>query len=212
MTEQSELTAWLAELEAEIAPKVLLIASLRQRLGMEPNGAFTAPSLPGSTATPRASVDAPSGPLRSDTFFRLSIPEAIKKYLAMAKRPQSPKDIAAALKQGGVLTQASHFYANVTTALKRLRASGDVVNTKEGWGLAVWYPNKAKQNDAPKPKKTKRRSRKAPKKPPVKAAKAGTEAKPGMTYQAFVSERSKAGKNLKEISAEWKEFKANAKK
>ncbi|MEX2138228.1 MAG: hypothetical protein WD894_03150 [Pirellulales bacterium] len=54
----------------------------------------------------------------------------------MAKRPHSPKEIAAALKQGGVLSQAKHFYANVTTALKRLSDAEEVVNTKEGWGLA----------------------------------------------------------------------------
>lgn len=81
--------------------------------------------------------------------------------------------------------------------------------------MAEWYPNKPKQNDVAKPirpKPVKLRGPR-PRKARVRAkpAKDKTQATPGMSYQAFVSERSKAGKNLKEISAEWRDFKASMK-
>lgn len=204
MTEQSELAAWLAELEGEQAAKALVIASLRQKLGLDPSAPPSA-ALPAVAGQQRSHSDH-VGPLRSDTFFRLSIPEAIKKYLAIVKRPQPPKAIAEALKQGGVLSQASHFYANVTTALKRLRDSGDVVNTKEGWGLAAWYPNKARTEPPPK-RKRKSRAKSGPSKP---AASKGVlllgDGKPN-DWPSYVAAARKDGKTMKEAAAEWKQRK-----
>ena len=205
-TDPMDLAGWLEELEKEHAARAVVIASVRQRLGLDAAAPSATVAMPGA---PRPNTDV-SGPLRSDTFFRLSIPEAIKKFLNMAKRPQSPKDIAAALKQGGVLSQSSHFYANVTTALKRLRDAGDVVNTKEGWGLSEWYPNKPKQNEIPK---AKRRGRKKAKKssqpsPTVGPPTAGHSGNGKLSYTAFVAERRHAGKSMKEIGIEWSAMKA----
>ena len=129
----------------------------------------------------------------------------------MVKRPQSPKEIATALKQGGVLSQSTHFYANVTTTLKRLTASGDVVRTNEGWGLAEWYPNKPRGSEEPK-KKRKRRKKATGKAGTKKASMAISGPRllnPGkgdgqtMTWKPFLAEARRAGKSMKQAAAEW---------
>lgn len=210
MSEQSELEGWLSEIEAQIAPLLVLRTSLRQRLGMDPDGDAPSGLLPvaaagaGASRNAQASAPAHVGPLRSDTFFRLSIPDAIKKYLGIAKRPMGPKAIADALKQGGVLSQASHFYANVTTALKRLRDQGEVVNTKEGWGLAEWYPNtKAKADVKPK-KKAKATKKKGAAPAAPKQLTSGTGE---VTYTQFVALQRKDGKTMAEAAKAWNAMK-----
>jgi hypothetical protein len=141
------------------------------------------------------------GPLRADTFFGLSIPEAIKKYLAIMKRPQSPRAITDALLEGGVLSQAKDFYLTVSTALKRLRLAGVIVNTKEGWGLSAWYPNR-KQVEAPAPKKKGAKSHKKGSKAKGKTAKAPV--KPGGWHE-FLAKSLKEGKSMKVAASEWKQ-------
>jgi len=123
----------------------------------------------------------------------MSIPEATKRFLAIMKQPQTPKAIVDGLKAGGIISNATHFYANVFTTLKRLRLSGDVVNTTNGWGLSEWYPNKPKL--AEKPKKKGR-----------KTAKRSGEAKPAQpsAYRQFLSEQLKAGKTMADAAQEWR--------
>ncbi len=86
--------------------------------------------------------------VRSDSFFNMKAPEAIKVYLGMAKRPQSVAEIKDALERGGLITQAKELYNNLYTAIKRMENDGVVVKVKEKWGLAEWYPARPK----PKPK------------------------------------------------------------
>lgn len=84
--------------------------------------------------------------VRADTFFGMNIPDATKKFLEIRKRPAKAKDIANGLEAGGVMSQAKNFYANVSTALRRLEAAGEVVrigDTKK-WALAEWYPGRPK--------------------------------------------------------------------
>lgn len=212
MTEQSELKAWLLELEAEQAAKALVIASLRQKLGLEPNDATSgqaASSTGGVRATATGTVTVPHhGQLRADTFFGLSVPEAIKTYLALMKRPQSPRAITDALQQGGVLSQSVNFYLNIATSLKRLRDAGVVVNTKEGWGLSVWYPNR-KAAEAPKPKtKKKTRSVNRVARLSKSRAKVPRKAKGSTGWHDFLADYLRAGKSMKVAAADWKQRKA----
>jgi hypothetical protein len=213
MTEHSELRAWLDELVAEQASKALVIASLRQKLGIEGED-DSSPPAPQTTATPaRNSAGAVQhhGPLRADTFFGLSIPDAIKKYLAIMKRPQSPRAIADALQEGGVLSQATNFYLNVVTALKRLREAGVVVKTKEGWGLSVWYPNR-KVAELPRPK-VKRNTAKGKlvarlSKPRTKRVrKSATKNKGNTGWHDFLAGYLREGKSMKAAAADWKQRK-----
>lgn len=80
--------------------------------------------------------------LAQDTFFRLSVPEAIKKYLNIAKRPKTAKDITAALNAGGLTHQAKNLYATVYPTLMRMESNNEVVRVGKGeWGLNEWYPS-----------------------------------------------------------------------
>ena len=56
------------------------------------------------------------------------------------ERKRLTKEIAAALREGGVESTAGNFESIVTTALNRLRAAGEVLKFKDGWGLSEWYP------------------------------------------------------------------------
>jgi hypothetical protein len=50
------------------------------------------------------------------------------------------RDIANALKDGGVESTEASFENNMTGALHRLKASGEVLRFKDGWALAEFYP------------------------------------------------------------------------
>jgi len=94
--------------------------------------------IPAAMAQPRSNAA-----LQSDTFFRLTTSAAMRKYLAMMKRPQTSRAIAEALQAGGQVHAVDEktSYTNVYTALRRRR---DVfVQTRNGeWGLLEWYNNK----------------------------------------------------------------------
>ena len=88
------------------------------------------------------------GPIRSDTFLGMSIPKAIQKYLEIMKRPCTVAEIAKGIEDGGFTSQAKNFYANVSTAMRRLDKRGIVVQmpgTKQ-WGMAAWYPGQPKRD------------------------------------------------------------------
>lgn len=87
----------------------------------------------------RSSTGGTSGnrKLAPDEFFRLSTPEAIKKYLRIVGKPaRATTDIIDGLKAGGMETN----YTNVYTALGRLQKKDEVVKVGENWGLNEWYP------------------------------------------------------------------------
>lgn len=90
--------------------------------------------------------------MASDAFFRMSVPDAIKKFLNISKGPRTAKDITAGLDIGGLTHQAKNLYATVYPTLLRLEEAGDVVRVGKGeWGLAEWYPagRKATQEEKP---------------------------------------------------------------
>lgn len=99
-----------------------------------------------------------------------SLPNAIKLYLSAVKRKQTLKEIAAALKEGGVETTAANFEAPISSAINRLKASGEVLRFNDGWALAEFYPESlrsklsekdgkaAKKRVAKKAKKTSKKS------------------------------------------------------
>lgn len=98
------------------------------------------------------SVELPQGALLGK-----SLPTAIKLYLSAIKKKQTTREITTALRDGGIESTAASFENNVTSALHRLKAVGDVLKFNDGWGLAKFYPENlrnriAAQSDA-KPKK-----------------------------------------------------------
>jgi hypothetical protein len=156
MTAPIDYSAVLADLEArrtdlktKLGQTEAAIAVVRAMLGVAPEEVDVEGAGNGETATVVTSVPTLRGQnttIQSDTFFRLSTPSAVRKYLSMMKRPQKPRAIADALQQGGQVHAADSqtAYMNVHTALKRGRDK-DFVQTRNGeWGLAEWYGNKTK--------------------------------------------------------------------
>lgn len=205
-----DLGAYLAQLKEERARLDIIIADVARRLGVDANGTSGSASAVAATGTGAgASVreSIVTGRVRSDEFFRMSIPEAVKRFLEIIKQPQSPTAIVNALKAGGVLSQSKNFYTTVWTALRRLRAAGELVNTPSGWGLSVWYPNKPKASgDETKQRKGKKRPKaaRAPKKPARTAKPAPRQAS---GWHGFVAEQMKAGKTMKEAAEVWRKKK-----
>lgn len=79
-------------------------------------------------------------PVPSDAFFRMTVPEAIKKCLNIFKRPLSAKEITNALNEGGLTHQAKNLYATVYPTLLRMESANEVARVAKGeWGLSEWY-------------------------------------------------------------------------
>jgi hypothetical protein len=78
-----------------------------------------------------------------DAFLKMSIPDATKKYLSMARQKKSTQNIMEALEQGGL---PPSVYSTVYAVLRRREKQvGDIINMKGDWALAEWYPNYKKK-------------------------------------------------------------------
>lgn len=84
--------------------------------------------------------------IQSDTFFSLSIPDAIEKFLRMMKKPQPVREIADSLERGGFSHTSQRFPKTVATTLNRMAEADEpkVVKVKGEWGLTEWYPGRKK--------------------------------------------------------------------
>ena len=107
--------------------------------------------LAGQTATksttPNVGVE-----IKSDSFFGLSIPDAIRKLLNMKKKPLTPAEVANYLEEGGVTHSSVNFVNTVGSVLSRLAKSEvSIVQVKRGqYGLIEWYPGYRKKNGGKK--------------------------------------------------------------
>jgi hypothetical protein len=210
MSTELSMLEYLAKLEAEYAMLGQTIERIRKDLGVTSAPEVNTPLPGGGAAAPIV-----SGMVRSDEFFQMSMPEAIKRYLAIMKQPQTPKTIEVALRDGGFITTATKIYAKVSTAIRRLSASGDIVNVGKGWGLADWYrgrsfsgpttPAKKRRRSSPR-KKTGKRSAGPKPSTETKETPSPPAAPDGMKWREFLKQRMKAGKSMKEASAEWKQL------
>lgn len=82
--------------------------------------------------------------LKSDTFFKMSVIDAIEECLSIAKRPLTAREITDALEAGGLTHKAKNLYQTVFPTLSRMRDRGIVEQLPTGgqWGLAAWYGRK----------------------------------------------------------------------
>jgi hypothetical protein len=124
MSEPVNYEAVLADIDARIAK----LQSTRE-------GILDLMAAVGSTP----SGDGPSGKIAHDAFLKMSIPDAAKKYLGMARQKKDTQSIIEALEQGGLPRSE---YSTVYAVLRRREKQvGDIVNMKGDWALAEWYPN-----------------------------------------------------------------------
>lgn len=221
----TELGAYLSKLLEQRARLDIIIADVQRELGVSEDGEAPVSASINVMLATAGREPIQRGRLRPDEFFGMSIPEAIKAYLAIMKQPQSPKSMVDGLKAGGVLTNAKNFYPNVTTALKRLRQAEQVVLTPNGWGLTAWYPNRPKSADDGKRGRSgkkkrmakgstkrqgaaKKGARESPTPKPAVNSAANGARKPKSGYLAFVADQMKAGKTMADAAAEWRKHKA----
>jgi hypothetical protein len=80
--------------------------------------------------------------IKDDTFFGMSIGDAMEKYLKIMKKTQTYQEISDALESGGMQHTSKRFSNTVNTTLDRLSKTDDpkFVRVKGRWGLSEWYP------------------------------------------------------------------------
>jgi len=158
--------AFLADLEAKRAALDAAISSVKT--AMWALGTAEAVASYANTAT-TVNLAIHNSDIPAGAFLRKSIPEAAKLYLAAVKKKQTTKEIAKALLEGGMETNAKDFETTVKTGLHRVsKNTGEFVRLKGGtWGLAEWYP--AAMRTSPKQEKPKGRKAKKSKSKDSKA-------------------------------------------
>lgn len=146
MAENIDFAAVLAVLEAKRAALDALIGSYRAALSLgalgqlgEDHGTI------GGSGKPQT-LGGPPMELPTGAFLNKSIPAAIKLYLSAMRRKLTAKEIATALKEGGVESTSDNFEAVVAASLQKLKGSGDVLRFKDGWALAEFYPAHLRTN------------------------------------------------------------------
>lgn len=144
MNEQSPFASVLAELETERDGLTAAINVIRRKMGLPQEGELIS-AAPATAVANGAGAAADTSKLpveiSADTFFGMKVPEAIRKYLAMTKRPAQAAAITKALLDGGLQSTAKDFSAAVQSSLTRMR--GEIVKVPTGWALAEWYPGRS---------------------------------------------------------------------
>jgi hypothetical protein len=146
MSDQINYEAVLNDLRARRDQLSIAIAAIEQLGKALTEGLLqdVVPSNGNSLPAREAPVSASS--IASDAFFKLSVPDAARKYLSIIKRPAGAKEIEKALREGGFQTKAKNFYANLYTSLVRSEGTFEKVGKK--WGLAEWYPQGGRAKSA----------------------------------------------------------------
>jgi hypothetical protein len=122
--------AALAEVEAKIQKLQVMADGIREM--MTAGGAST-PSGP-SSGGPGG-----GGGVRPDTFLKMSIPDATKKYLEMVKQKQSTAELLDVLEKGGL--PRAKYNTLYSILARRQKLVGDIINMQGDWALQEWYPN-----------------------------------------------------------------------
>jgi hypothetical protein len=106
--------------------------------------------LPDGTIKQGAGQLPESQEIASDTFFGMTVADAIEKYLRIMKKPQPVRDIAPALEAGGFVHTSQRFAKTVAGTLDRLSKGDDAkfAKIKGEWGLVEWYPGLKKSKAA----------------------------------------------------------------
>jgi hypothetical protein len=118
---------------------------------------------PASSGSPQP-TELPRG-----AFLGKSLPAAVKLYLSAVIKKQTLREIAVALREGGVESTSDNFEGVISGALHRMKANGEVLQFKEGFALAEFYPAHIRASLSHGVGSPRKRTKKPPKK--VKSAK-----------------------------------------
>src|ERR1035441_9057554 len=73
-------------------------------------------------------------------FLGKSLPAAVKLYLSAVIKKQTIREIATVLREGGVESTSDNFEGVISGCIHRMKANGEVLQFKEGFALAEFYP------------------------------------------------------------------------
>jgi len=135
----NEWDSFLAAVDAKITALQALRASYVTAVSLGAFGGGGDLSVLGS-GVPSGPIGAPLE-LPRGALLGKSLPAAITLYLSAVKQKKTIREIATALKDGGVESTSGNFENIVTGALNRLKRSGQVLRFKDGWSLAEFYPD-----------------------------------------------------------------------
>src|SRR5579862_6940914 len=108
----------------ELAGIDLMIAFLKKRLGRTDIAPVVA-AVPDFEDAVRPQTQPPRFPrLSPDSFFKMSVPEAVTEYLNIVRKPQSARQITDALQSGGLTHRAKDLYQTVFPTLQRMKERG----------------------------------------------------------------------------------------
>jgi hypothetical protein len=160
-TKENSFTAAIKEL---LAKRALIDATLANLVALS-GGQMPSVDLPaGLGFAPQGNGDSQPFELPRGAFLNKSLPEAIKLYLSAVKKKQTIREIATALKDGGVETNSDNFENVITGCLNRMKSNGLILRFKEGWALAEFYPahlrTSLSQDKSKKPKTAKKKAKK----------------------------------------------------
>jgi hypothetical protein len=141
MAEGTDYAKILAELLEERTNLDRMIAWIQGKLAKEEQGVGPIPATMIMPSAPQGGAPLLRFPrLRQDAFFKMSVPEAIRAFLNIMKRPQTARDITDALQAGGLSHKAKDQYQTVFPTLQRMKSNGEVDKLANGeWGLSEWY-------------------------------------------------------------------------
>ena len=132
--------AVLADLEAQRATIDAAITAIK---ALQAGGKITIGGSLGSPTANNAQLDIPV-----DAFHKMTVSQAIRKYLSMRRKPATTPEIVEALTTGGQAgSDGSNFMVVVNNTLNRMQApDGGISKVKRGvWGLSEWYQDKPKK-------------------------------------------------------------------
>jgi hypothetical protein len=183
MAEAANYQAVLADLIARRARLDHLIAGIKAEMAVQPD-ALPGPELDSPNAAHPNAVD-----IHPDSFFGLSIIEAAKKFLRMARRAQHLTAIASALEQGGLKRPTDNVMSGI---LVRAAKGREVTKVGKGmWGLSDWYPKPPKEQTEERRSSRKATPTKGSGKKKARRGKATTKTQPAaQTARATVSEKT----------------------
>ena len=102
------------------------------------------------------------GEVPAGAFLGKSIPESAKLYLSIAKSKKTTREIADALRKGGMETSSTNFENIVHAGLNRaMKNTGAFLRVGKAWALPEWYPAGMRavqdKRENHKPRKSKRK-------------------------------------------------------